>query len=45
MIGIIAKNPREMYSATLYNGRDDLQGTYFEFYYIGDSYPDASTLL
>lgn len=40
MLGIIAKNPREMYSATLYANRDDLQGTYFEFYYIGDSYPD-----
>lgn len=40
MIGIIAKNPREMYSATLYANRDDPQGTYFEFYYIGDSYPD-----
>ncbi|MBQ8382015.1 MAG: hypothetical protein IJX47_02290 [Clostridia bacterium] len=33
MLGIIAKNQREMFGATLYAGRDDDQGEYFEFYY------------
>lgn len=33
MLGIIAKNQKEMFGATLYAGRDDNQGEYFEFYY------------
>lgn len=40
MIGILAKNQREMFGATLYAGRDDPQGQYFEFYYVAESYPD-----
>ncbi|MBQ8288099.1 MAG: hypothetical protein IJX76_04925 [Clostridia bacterium] len=34
MIGIVAKNQREMFGATLYAGRDDPQGEYFEFWYV-----------
>lgn len=33
MIGIIAKNQKEMFGATLYASRDENQGEYFEFYY------------
>lgn len=34
MIGIVAKNQKEMFGATLYAGRDDPQGEYFEFWYV-----------
>lgn len=37
MLGIIAKNTKEMFSATLYEGRDDDQGEYFEFYYAAEA--------
>lgn len=39
MLGIIAKNQKEMFGATLYTDRDDDQGQYFEFYYTDDGNP------
>lgn len=40
MIGILAKNQKEMFGATLYAGRDDSQCQYFEFYYVAEGNPD-----
>lgn len=33
MLGIIAKNQKEMFGATKYKKRDDTEGEYFEFYF------------
>lgn len=33
MLGIIAKNQKEMFGATKYYKRDDNEGQYFEFYF------------